>query len=58
MDILQGVAHTLCFINDVLITGSLEEAHLKNLEEVLRKLQAHGVQLKMLIYEKVCGVFM
>ena len=34
------------FIDDILITGSSEEEHLKNLEEVLSRLQAHGVQLK------------
>ena len=44
--ILQGVPQTLCFIDDILITGSSEEEHLKNLEEVLSRLQAHGVQLK------------
>ena len=44
--ILQGVPQTLCFIDDILITGSSEEEHLKNLEEVLSRLQVHGVQLK------------
>ena len=44
--ILQGAPQTLCFIDDILITGSSEEEHLKNLGEVLRRLQAHGVQLK------------
>lgn len=44
--ILQGAPQTLCFIDDILITGSSEEEHLKNLEVVLRRLQAHGVHLK------------
>ena len=38
--ILQGVPQTLCFIDDILIMGSSEEEHLKNLEEVLSRLQA------------------
>ena len=37
----------LCFIDYILIIGSSEEEHLKNLKVVLsRFLQAHGVQLK------------
>ena len=44
--ILQGAPQTLCFIDDILITGTTEEEHLKNLEVVLSRLQAHGVQLK------------
>ena len=44
--ILQGAPQMLCFIDYILITGSSEEEHLKNLKVVLRFLQAHGVQLK------------
>lgn len=33
----------LCYINDILITGTTQEVHLKNLEEVLRRLQLYGV---------------
>lgn len=44
--ILQGAPRALCFIDDILITGSSEEEHLKNLEEVLCRLQTHGVKLK------------
>ena len=58
--ILQGTPQTSCFIDDILITGSSEEEHLKNLEMVLFcRLQAHGVQLKKkrFIHERVGGVF-
>ena len=44
--ILQGAPQALCFIDDILITGSSEEEQVKNLEEVFCRLQAHGVQLK------------
>jgi len=44
--ILQGIPHVLCYIDDILITGHTEEEHLHNLEEVLKRLQHHGLQLK------------
>ena len=44
--ILQGMGKVACYLDDILITGSTEEEHLSNLEEVLRRLQAHGVRLK------------
>ncbi len=43
--ILQGLPHVLCFI-DILITGPTEEEHLQNLENVLKRLQHHGVTVK------------
>ena len=36
----------MCFIDDILITGVTEVEHDNNLEEVLRRLQEHGVHLK------------
>ena len=44
--ILCGIPHVLCYIDDILITGHSEEEHLCNLEEGLKRLQHHGVQLK------------
>ena len=35
--ILQGMKHVTCYIDDVSITGEKEEVHLANLEEVLRR---------------------
>ena len=43
--ILQGMEHVTCYIDDVLITGVSEEEHLQNLTEVLRQLREHGVRL-------------
>ena len=39
----QGVPHVCCYIDDILVTGSTKEEHLQNLEEVLGRLQHHGV---------------
>jgi len=44
--ILQGLPHVLCFIDDILITGSTEEEHLQNLESVLKRLDHHGLTVK------------
>ena len=44
--ILQGVPGALCYIDDILVTGPTEEAHLANLEKVLKRLQLHGIRMK------------
>ena len=44
--ILQGIPRTICYIDDILITGVNDQEHLANLEEVLRQLQYHGITLK------------
>ena len=44
--ILQGVPGVICYIDDILVTGASEEDHLRNLEEVLRRLEEHGFRLK------------
>ena len=44
--ILQGLPGVICYIDDILITGSSDKEHLANLEEVLKRLQYHGVKLK------------
>ena len=56
--ILYGILHVLCYIDDILITGSTEKKHLSNLEEVLRRLEHHGVELKAekCIHAGSCGV--
>ncbi len=51
--ILQGLPHVVCYIDDILITGVDEEEHLRNLEEVLKRLQQHGIRLRM----KKCSCF-
>ena len=36
----------VCYIDDILITGTTQEEHLRYLEEVLKWLQKHGNVLK------------
>ncbi|KAK7915579.1 hypothetical protein WMY93_011340 [Mugilogobius chulae] len=40
--ILQGLEHVTCF----LVTGKTREEHLRNLEEVLSRLESYGVRVK------------
>ena len=51
--ILQGLEHVQCYIDDILITGSNEEEHLHNLEEVLKRLSQYGIRVK----EGKCAFF-
>ncbi|XP_031760407.1 uncharacterized protein K02A2.6-like, partial [Xenopus tropicalis] len=45
--ILQGIDHVVCFLDDILITGSTVEKHLALLDKVLSKLKASGVRVKL-----------
>ena len=38
--------NVLCYLDDILITGLSEKEHLQNLEEVLKRLQQHGIKVK------------
>ena len=46
--ILQGIPQVICYIDDILVTGAddHDEEHLRNLAEVLQRLQHHGVRMK------------
>jgi len=44
--ILQGIPSTICYLDDILVTGVTEAEHLQNLEEVLKRLQANGLRVK------------
>ena len=44
--ILQGLPQDICYLDDILVTGSTLEEHLKNLSEVLDRLGKHGLRLK------------
>ena len=44
--ILQGVPNTICYLDDILVTGKNDDEHLRNLEEVLRRLQQNGLRVK------------
>ena len=44
--ILQGIDGVFVYLDDILITGSTEEAHLKTLDEVLARLDRAGLRVK------------
>ena len=44
--VLQGLPNVICYLDDVLITGSTVEEHLKNLEKVLQRLQQYNIRAK------------
>ena len=44
--ILQGLPRVICYLDDILVTGSTPQEHLQNLVVVLEKLSQHGLQLK------------
>ena len=43
--ILQGIEGCICYIDDILVTGSTDEEHLERLE-VLKKLKEYGLRVK------------
>ena len=46
MDTTLQRCHTVCFLDDILVTGSIQQEHLQNLEEVLKRLQDQGAEVK------------
>ena len=44
--ILQGLSHVQCYIDDIIVTGTDDEEHIRNLEEVLGRLRSHGIRVK------------
>ena len=36
----------MCYIDDILVTGSNESEHLRNLEQVFNRLKEHGIRLR------------
>jgi hypothetical protein len=59
--ILQGAEGVQCIIDDMVITGGSESEHLKNMEEVWKKLQKYGLRANVdkcdIFQEKIelCG---
>ena len=41
---LQGLQHVTCYLDDILVCGSTEEEHHRNLGAVLQRLQEYNVQ--------------
>ena len=44
--LLKGIPNVVVYLDDILITGSTEELHMKTLGEVLRRIQEAGLKLR------------
>lgn len=44
--VLQDLPGTICFLDDVLVTGRTQKEHIQRLEAVLQRLQDFGFKLK------------
>ena len=44
--LLKGIPNVSVYLDDILVSGSSDRAHLDNLESVLSRLEAAGFQLK------------
>ena len=44
--ILLGIPSTICYLDDILVMGKNDEEHLRNLEEVLKRLQQNRLRVK------------
>ena len=44
--ILQGIPNVICYIDDILVTGADDAAHLCNLAKVFHRLEQHGIRMK------------
>ena len=42
--ILEGIPHVQCILDDMIIFGATDQEHLDNLEEVLSRLSKHGLR--------------
>lgn len=45
-NLLRNLPHVAVYLDDILVTGSTEEEHLRNLDQVLRRLSEAGLRLK------------
>ena len=45
-NVLQGLPHVTVYLDDILVTGSTEEEHLRNLDDVLTCLEKANIRLK------------
>ena len=44
--VMQGLPRVVCYLDDILVTGSTPEEHLETLEQVLQHLQTYGIRSK------------
>ena len=44
--VLQGLPKVICYLDDILVTGSTEEEHLENVEKVLQRLKQYNIRAR------------
>ena len=44
--VLQGLPNTICYLDDILVSGATKEEHLNNLEMVLQRLEQYNIRAK------------
>ena len=44
--VLKGIPHCICYLDDILVTGRSDAEYLKNVEQVLKRLEDYGIHLK------------
>ena len=44
--VLQNIPHVICYLDDILVTGRNRKDHLRNLEEVMSRLQYYGFRVQ------------
>ena len=43
--VLQGLPHVQCLLDDIVVTGRNDNEHLRNLENVLKRLHDYGLSV-------------
>ena len=43
---LAGIPHVACYIDDIIVTGTTNQEHWDNLNEVLSRLKSYGIKAK------------
>ena len=44
--IFHGLSHVVWYLDDILVSGTTEQEHLKNLEEVFKQLEKYGLRVR------------
>ena len=44
--VLQGLPKTICYLDEILVSGATKDEHLQSLEKVLQRLEQHNIRAK------------
>ena len=53
--VLQGLPKTICYLDDILVSGTTKDEHLQNLEQALQRLEQHYIRAKQTICAFLCN---